>query len=45
MIYEIKKDGLSFCVVKKGTTRAVFYGSKLECKEWIERNGHDGNID
>lgn len=29
------------CVFLKSTKRAVFFGTKAECLEWIERNGHD----
>lgn len=28
-------------VVRKSDGKAVFYGTASECREWVERNGHD----
>jgi hypothetical protein len=42
--YEIKGSKANCAVFQKtpsGAWKAVFYGNRTECKEWIERNGHD----
>ena len=36
--------GKDHAVVHIATGKAVFYGSKRQCVEWIERNGHDEDI-
>ena len=40
-IYAIVKKPKDYCVQNKKTGKVVFYGTKEECKEWIEHNGHD----
>lgn len=41
-MYRIGKDGnKGWKVVKTSTGTNVFFGTKQECAEWIERNGHD----
>jgi hypothetical protein len=27
-----------------GAMRVLFYGTYAECKEWVERNGHDESL-
>lgn len=39
-IYQILKWRDEYQVCKRGGS-VVFIGSRQECKEWIERNGHD----
>ena len=46
MLYAIRKlnvlnSDTDHCVYLKRTNRAVFFGTKAECNEWLERNGHD----
>ncbi|QBQ72103.1 hypothetical protein Milano_081 [Agrobacterium phage Milano] len=44
-MYRIGKDGnKGWKVVKNATGKNVFFGTKQECEEWIERNGHDGDV-
>jgi hypothetical protein len=33
-----------YMVVLNRTCRPVFFGTKAECNEWLERNGHDGDV-
>ena len=41
-LYQIKTDARDgYKVVLKRTGKVCFYGSKAECKEWIERNDGD----
>jgi hypothetical protein len=43
-LYEIKSDNAkqySCKVVLKRTGKVVFYGTRTECREWIERNDGD----
>lgn len=36
------KDGKGgWCVLRLDYGRRVFYGTRQECLDWIERNGHD----
>lgn len=43
-LYAIKPDTAgSFKVVLMRTGKVYFYGTKIECREWIERNGDDEN--
>lgn len=45
MLYTIKKHaGGDYYVKNCKTGKVVFYGSRIECDEWIERNGHDGDV-
>jgi hypothetical protein len=42
MLYTIRKNiGVNYKVVLVRTSKTVFYGTKRECEEWLERNGHD----
>lgn len=41
-IYKIIAWRNEYQVVKKGGG-CVFIGTKAECREWVERNGHDGD--
>lgn len=36
--------GGNYAVIRLSDGRAVFYGTRAECKGWIERNGHDGDV-
>jgi hypothetical protein len=45
-LYRTKKDGWSGgrVVVRISDDKPVFYGTRSECADWIERNGHDGDV-
>jgi len=40
-LYEIKAHGNEYKVILKRTGRVYFYGTRTECREWIERNDGD----
>jgi hypothetical protein len=43
-LYAIKAAGGSeYKVVLVRTGKPYFYGTRKECREWIELNGHDEN--
>jgi hypothetical protein len=44
-LYQTRKQmGGNYAVTRISDGRACFYGTRRECLEWIERNGHDGDI-
>jgi hypothetical protein len=43
-LYEINRTKFGvdeYVVIRLRDERRVFYGTRTECREWIERNGHD----
>ena len=40
-LYSIKKSGDEYKVVLKRTGKVYFYGTRIECQEWIFRNDGD----
>ena len=41
-MYDIRKNiGKNYKVVLVRIGATVFYGTKAECQEWVEYNGHD----
>lgn len=51
LVYRILKEERprspdeAYKVVNRWDLRPVFYGTRKECAEWIERNGHDEALD
>lgn len=45
-MYIIKKDVVrgGHYVQRTDNRKVVFFGTKTECEEWMERNGHDGDV-